>query len=83
MPKTNEPPKNEGKIVEIEGTKIALFNDQGKLKTLSPVCPHMGCEVEWSNDAKTWNCPCHGSCFAGNGKLLKGPAKKGLEPIKQ
>lgn len=79
MPKTNDVPKNEGKIVEVDGKRVALFNDGNTVKTLSPVCPHMGCEVEWNGNAKVWDCPCHGSRFAGDGKLLKGPATKDLE----
>ncbi len=81
MPKKNDLPENEGKITEINGAKVALFNDAGTLKAFSPACPHMGCDVEWNNGEKTWDCPCHGSRFSAIGKLLHGPAEKGLDPI--
>ncbi len=49
------------------------------LNAVDPTCPHQGCTVEWQSDAKTFLCPCHGSEFAIDGKLKKGPAK---EPLK-
>ena len=39
-------------------------------------CSHMGCGLEWNPDEKSWDCPCHGSRFDENGKLLDNPAKK-------
>ncbi len=45
----------------------------------APRCPHMGCELVWNPDEKSWDCPCHGSRFEENGKLLDNPAKRGIE----
>lgn len=42
-------------------------------------CPHMGCKLEENPDEHTWECPCHGSCFTSEGKLINGPAQHGLE----
>ena len=41
-------------------------------------CPHMGCQLEWNPDEKTWDCPCHGSRFDYRGQLLDGPAQEHL-----
>lgn len=38
-------------------------------------CPHMGCELVWNPDEKSWDCPCHGSRFDADGTLLDNPAK--------
>lgn len=81
MPISNDLPENEGKVVEINGTKVALFNDKENLKACSAICTHLGCEVEWNRSEKTWDCPCHGSRFQADGKLLNGPAKRGLDPV--
>ena len=45
------------------------------LLTLSkPRCPHMGCALKWNPREHSWDCPCHGSRFAEDGRLLEGPA---------
>lgn len=40
-------------------------------------CPHMGCALKWNSAEHTWDCPCHGSRFEEEGKLIDNPAKKG------
>lgn len=37
-------------------------------------CPHLGCALKWNKSEHTWDCPCHGSRFSENGKLLDNPA---------
>lgn len=39
-------------------------------------CPHLGCALKWNPREHTWDCPCHGSQFAANGRLLSSPAAK-------
>ena len=71
----------EGKILELKGERVAASrDDHGKVTLLSPVCTHMGCIVEWNGAERTWDCPCHGSRFLANGKVLSGPAETPLEP---
>lgn len=47
---------------------------------LRPKCSHMGCELSWNQDEKSWDCPCHGSRFNEDGKLIDNPAKKPIKP---
>lgn len=71
----------EGKIVEVEGRKVAVYrSEKGTTTLLSPVCTHMGCHVKWNDAETTWDCPCHGSRFAPTGKVLSGPAESPLPP---
>lgn len=46
---------------------------------LSAVCTHLGCITRWQEQQKSIFCPCHGSRFAANGDVLRGPAP---EPLK-
>ena len=39
-----------------------------------PRCPHLGCALKYNRAEHSWDCPCHGSRFSEDGKLLNGPA---------
>lgn len=39
-----------------------------------PRCPHLGCALKWNPQERSWDCPCHGSRFSQEGKLLNEPA---------
>ena len=68
-----------GAVIRRGSSKIAVSRDgTGKLHQCSAVCTHLGCIVSWNSTERTWDCPCHGSRFAFDGKLLNGPA---LEPL--
>jgi glycine/D-amino acid oxidase-like deaminating enzyme/nitrite reductase/ring-hydroxylating ferredoxin subunit len=74
--------KGEGKVLKLDGKKIAAYRDEeGRVIQCSPVCPHLGCIVEWNNAEKTWDCPCHGSRFKPTGEVISGPAEDPLEKI--
>lgn len=42
-------------------------------------CPHMGCALKWNPTEHTWDCPCHGSRFQEDGKLIENPATDDLK----
>lgn len=42
-------------------------------------CSHMGCGLKWNKIEHTWDCPCHGSRFTEEGKIIDNPAKKNLK----
>lgn len=39
-------------------------------------CKHLGCKLKWNELDKTYECPCHGSKYDIDGKLLEGPSLK-------
>lgn len=39
-----------------------------------PRCPHLGCALKWNPQEHSWDCPCHGSRFTEEGRLLDNPA---------
>ncbi len=72
-----------GGIFSSKLKKYALYRDEfNEVHTYSAVCPHLGCIVQWNNDEKTFDCPCHGSRFTREGKVINGPAVNGLEKAK-
>jgi glycine/D-amino acid oxidase-like deaminating enzyme/nitrite reductase/ring-hydroxylating ferredoxin subunit len=74
--------REEGKVVELQGTKLALYKDsKGKVIALSPVCTHAGCIVNFNSAERSWDCPCHGGRFDTSGRVLSGPPQKDLEQV--
>jgi glycine/D-amino acid oxidase-like deaminating enzyme/nitrite reductase/ring-hydroxylating ferredoxin subunit len=72
----------EGSVVVRDGRKIAISHtDDGTLRAVSAHCTHMGCIVEWNAAESSWDCPCHGSRFAPDGRVLHGPAIEGLASV--
>lgn len=69
----------EGRVLELDGRRVAASrDDRGRLHLLSPVCTHLGCLVHWNGAERTWDCPCHGSRYAPDGRVLSGPA---IDPL--
>ena len=72
----------EGGLVEVDGLHVAAYrHDDGRLSAVSATCTHLGCTVLWNQAERSWDCPCHGSRFDCEGKVLAGPATTPLEPI--
>ncbi|HKI44854.1 MAG TPA: ubiquinol-cytochrome c reductase iron-sulfur subunit [Balneolales bacterium] len=58
-------------IVSKEGHQIEVF---------SSTCTHLGCRINKLEEGHL-TCPCHGSQFAADGSVLRGPANKSLEKL--
>lgn len=72
-----------GRTVSATGKKGPLILHRTSatvVRAFSAVCPHQGCTVAPKGSKLV--CPCHGSQFAdASGKLLHGPATKGLSAV--
>jgi glycine/D-amino acid oxidase-like deaminating enzyme/nitrite reductase/ring-hydroxylating ferredoxin subunit len=69
----------DGALVRIRGRKTAVYRDEeGTLHGLSPVCRHLYCLVHWNPAERSWDCPCHGSRYAGDGRMIEGPTTEDL-----
>lgn len=77
LSKVNKNPKFY-KNVEIRvenGKRYGVYTDEkGKEHIVSNICPHMKCSLIFNTVEKTWDCPCHGSRFDIDGKVIKGPS---------
>jgi len=72
-------PYNRNKTVTFVDNYI-IINNEEKAVVLSSHCSHLGCKIN-RTEMDRLVCPCHGSEYDLNGKVLKGPAYKNLEII--
>jgi quinol---cytochrome c reductase iron-sulfur subunit, bacillus type len=59
-------------VIKHSTSEIAVF---------SPICPHLGCHYEWDPGTREFACPCHGSIYSIDGKVLGGPAPRTLDTL--
>jgi glycine/D-amino acid oxidase-like deaminating enzyme/nitrite reductase/ring-hydroxylating ferredoxin subunit len=72
----------EGAVFDSDEGRIAVCRDrQSVLHACSAVCTHLGCDVAWNQAEQTWDCPCHGSRFSPEGKVINGPAVSDLRRV--
>ncbi len=48
---------------------------------LSPICPHLGCPINWSAEQGEFVCPCHKGTFDAAGRLVSGPPPRGMDAL--
>lgn len=54
-----------------------LALEDGSFAAVSPICKHQGCTVEIEHDRLS--CPCHGSQYSREGRVLRGPTLAPLD----
>lgn len=62
------------------GRTTALFRDGEGVYAISIICTHLGCVIKPT--ANGFECPCHGSAFAHDGAVTRGPAPRALSWVK-
>lgn len=73
---------DEGGIIKYNGKRAGAYRDKdGKLFIVDNTCTHLGCELEYNNAERSFDCPCHGSRFTYEGKVIEGPATLDLKRI--
>jgi Rieske Fe-S protein len=50
-----------------------------KVLAFGPQCTHLACAYHWETSQNKFVCPCHGSEFSIDGKVLMGPAARPLD----
>jgi Rieske Fe-S protein len=75
-----------GEVLEVKPGKpysdflITRMSDQS-FRVITADCSHMGCTVDFTPAKGEWECPCHGSRFDLEGRVLEGPAEDPLSPL--
>jgi Rieske Fe-S protein len=68
---------------EVEQTgMLYAFSDDGVTYTvLDATCSHLGCNVQWREEAKQFACPCHEGRFDRAGGVISGPPPHALRQL--
>ncbi len=56
--------------------RLYVFNSADGFYAISSICTHLGCNVK--HIGAGFECPCHGSKFDQNGRVISGPAPQPL-----
>lgn len=62
--------------------QLAINGFEAVKNLLTPTakrCPHLGCALKYNKAEHTWDCPCHGSRFSCDGKVIDNPANGDLK----
>ena len=63
------------------GNAWLVQSPEGRVRAFSAACPHLGCAIDWDEGAQRFDCPCHKSGFAMDGRCLFGPAPRALDEL--
>ena len=84
-----EPVMRTIQIEQVDGWRKAISeksvyitkDQQGQLRVLTSVCPHLGCTVPWNKEKNQFICPCHGATFTPDGARVSGPSQRGMDML--
>ncbi|MBA2632089.1 MAG: FAD-dependent oxidoreductase [Chloroflexi bacterium] len=81
-PSLDEVRPGHGAVVRLHGRDVAAYRDtDGTVSSVSARCTHLGCIVAFNAAERTWDCPCHGSRFDTDGRVIEGPATRRLRGV--
>jgi menaquinol-cytochrome c reductase iron-sulfur subunit len=60
-------------------TAWVVKEKDNKIVAFGPQCTHLACAYHWEMEAGRFICPCHGSNFSIEGKVIVGPAARPLD----
>ena len=83
------PVKRIARIEQLDGWRriisekpvYVIKGSDGQLRTLSTVCPHLGCSITWKEERQQFGCPCHMGVFAADGALVSGPPPRSMDTL--
>lgn len=66
--------------LSIAGEAVVFRHGDGRVQAWSARCTHLGCRLDRVIDGVVV-CPCHGSKFDEQGRVVNGPASTALKPL--
>lgn len=69
----------DGAVAFLDEVRVFLTRRGNTFQAMSAVCTHLGCTVARDPGGSGFRCPCHGSVFDRDGRVLGGPAPQPLE----
>jgi cytochrome b6-f complex iron-sulfur subunit len=73
LPAAGSPPQ------QIPHGRFWLIHTDNGISALHSSCTHLECLFSWDAEQQLFICPCHGSTFTIDGKVLAGPAQRNLD----
>jgi menaquinol-cytochrome c reductase iron-sulfur subunit len=61
------------------GYALRKSDDPKDLLILNSRCTHLGCTINWNEEAQAYICPCHDAKFSKEGVVLDGPPPRPLD----
>ena len=65
-------------VTYIAEQQVYVLRTVSGILAQSAICTHLGCITQWNPELHWISCPCHGSRFSQDGKVLLGPAPRPL-----
>lgn len=72
-----------GRFAIVEGQSFAVGHDPQGMWAVSLACTHLACDIGYDGNV-SWDgieCPCHGSRFDRDGRVVRGPAVRALRNL--
>jgi menaquinol-cytochrome c reductase iron-sulfur subunit len=66
---------------EVTRSVWVIKHSSSELTVFSPICTHLGCHFKWNPETRHFECPCHGSVWMIDGKVIGGPAPRPLDTL--
>lgn len=79
--RANHGPDSRALVQGLNGEPTYLLTDhKGTIESfgVNAVCTHLGCVVPWNAAENKFMCPCHGSQYNEQGRVVRGPAPLSL-----
>ena len=66
---------------EVTRSVWVIKHSPAEMTVFSPICTHLGCHFKWNPQTRHFECPCHGSVWTIEGKVIGGPAPRPIDTL--